>query len=134
MTSNNDCCVRLFDVEGCRPRARHPFGFAVNYATLRPPGAAPGGGAVAAVVGDDPLTWLIDLRCGVQVGAAQSVRLNMQHVPGQHPEHQTQDPADSLCALQGWGLSGPCQQVLLTDHLLVVTCACACSCVAPVCS
>jgi hypothetical protein len=67
MTSNNDCCVRLFDVEGCRPRQRLPFGFAVNYATLRPAGAAPGGGAVAAVVGDDPLTWLIDLRCGLQV-------------------------------------------------------------------
>ncbi len=69
MTSNNDCCVRLFDVEGCRPRQRLPFPFAVNYATLRPAGAAPGGGAVAAVVGDDPLTWLVDLRCGVQVGA-----------------------------------------------------------------
>lgn len=67
MTSNNDCCVRLFDVETCRPRQRLPFNFAVNYATLRPAGAAPGGGAVAAVVGDDPLTWLVDLRCGVQV-------------------------------------------------------------------
>jgi len=68
MTSNNDCCVRLFDVEGCRPRQRLPFSFAVNYATLRPAGAAPGGGAVAAVVGDDPLTWLVDLRSGLQVG------------------------------------------------------------------
>lgn len=67
MTANNDCCVRLFDVETCAPRQRLPFSFAVNYATLRPAGAAPGGGAVAAVVGDDPLTWLVDLRSGLQV-------------------------------------------------------------------
>lgn len=68
MTSNNDCCVRLFDVEGARPRQRLPFPFAVNYATLRPAGATLGGGAVAAVVGDDPVAWLMDLRSGLAVG------------------------------------------------------------------
>eukprot|EP00775_Hariotina_reticulata_P005629 gene5629-5868_t len=67
MTSNNDCCVRLFDIESAQPRQRLPFPFAVNYATLRPAGVALGGGAVAAVVGDDPVTWLVDCRSGLAV-------------------------------------------------------------------
>lgn len=67
ITSNNDCCVRIFDIEGCRPRQRVSFPFAVNYATVQPDGAALGGGPVAAVVGDDPLTWLIDCRSGLEV-------------------------------------------------------------------
>jgi hypothetical protein len=71
MTSNNDCCVRLFDVEGMRPRQRLEFPFAVNYATLRPDGAALGGGPVVAVVGDDPLTWLVDCRSGLEVRMLQ---------------------------------------------------------------
>jgi hypothetical protein len=32
-----------------------------------------GGGAVAAVLGNDPLTWLVDLHCGVQVRIVLSV-------------------------------------------------------------
>jgi hypothetical protein len=67
MTSNNDCCVRLFDAEGLRPRQRLEFPFAVNYATLRPDGVGVGGGPLVAVVGDDPLTWLLDCRSGLEV-------------------------------------------------------------------
>lgn len=62
MTSNNDCFVRWFDVETWRPCYRLPFDWPVNYASLRPPSADPMGGPVVAVVGDDPVTAVMDLR------------------------------------------------------------------------
>ncbi|KAF8072788.1 SPBC2A9.03 [Scenedesmus sp. PABB004] len=67
MTSNNDACVRLFDVAGARPRGRLALPWAVNYASLRPDGASVGGGSLVAVVGDDPATLLLDVRSGLEV-------------------------------------------------------------------
>lgn len=65
LTANNDNNVRVFDAATLAPRARLPFPWAVNYATLRPEsGGAPGGGAAAAVVGDDPVVCIVDLLAG----------------------------------------------------------------------
>ncbi len=46
----------------CRLAAQWSFPWAVNYTTLQPQG-----GQLAAVVGDDPETWLTDARTGVTV-------------------------------------------------------------------
>ena len=62
LTSNNDCVVRWFDVEGWRPRHRLSFDWPVNYSSMRPPSADPLAGALVAVVGDDPVTAIMDLR------------------------------------------------------------------------
>jgi len=64
LTSNNDSNVRLFDAATLAPRARLPFPFAVNYACMRPDCGAPCGGAVAAVVGDDPVVCIVDVLVG----------------------------------------------------------------------
>eukprot|EP00877_Chromochloris_zofingiensis_P015052 jgi/Chrzof1/9800/Cz04g16040.t1 len=67
MTSNNDNVVRLFDANTIKARTRLQFPWAVNYSTMRPPGATGGGGATAAVVGDDPVTWVMDVHSGIKV-------------------------------------------------------------------
>lgn len=56
--------MRAIDAATLAPRARIPFPFAVNFTTMRPEGAAPGGGAVAAVAGDDAVVCLVDILSG----------------------------------------------------------------------
>jgi hypothetical protein len=56
--------VRVFDAATLAPRARLEFPWAVNFSTLRPESGAPGGGAAAAVVGDDPDVVIADLLSG----------------------------------------------------------------------
>lgn len=62
MASNNDQKLRLFAAgagEGSlRSLSEWPFDWAVNYATVRP------GSNMAAVVGDYPATFLVDIHNG----------------------------------------------------------------------
>lgn len=61
MTANNDAAVYIFDAASFKLRQRLSFPWPVNYATLRPDGS------LVAVVGDDPMAHLHDLRSGAAV-------------------------------------------------------------------
>ncbi|GFR47577.1 hypothetical protein Agub_g9305 [Astrephomene gubernaculifera] len=83
MAANNDAQLRLFAAaagEGAlRQLAHWPFEWAVNYASVRPhglgaPGGGSGGSSVAAVVGDDPATLLVDLHNGATIARLQGHR------------------------------------------------------------
>ena len=59
LSSNNDCLIRLLDLETFQLKHSHTFEWAINYGTMRP-----GGEALVAVVGDDPVTHLTDMTSG----------------------------------------------------------------------
>lgn len=58
MTSNNDCCVRLFDLPTFTKLNEFVFSKAVNHATRQPDGK------MVAVVGDDNPVHVMDGDCG----------------------------------------------------------------------
>ncbi|WIA08841.1 hypothetical protein OEZ85_008262 [Tetradesmus obliquus] len=106
MTSNNDCCVRLFDVTGMRPQQRLAFPFAVNYATARPDGAGLGGGPLLAVVGDDPLTWLMDSRSGLEVMKLEGHR-DFSFAVEWHPAGQLLATGNQDSTMRVWDVRQP---------------------------
>lgn len=78
MTSNNDACVRLFDIAKFQLLRCSRFPWAVNYATLSPCRK------VACVVGDDPVGMLVDVASGKQVASLRG-HLDYSFAAAWHP-------------------------------------------------
>lgn len=111
LTANNDNNVRLFDAATLAPRARVAFPWAANFASLRPEaGGAPGGGSLAAVVGDDPVVHLVDLLSGREAGKLAGHKdfafAAAWHPGGRFLATGNQVRRGSVCVWEGGKLAG----------------------------